>query len=84
MRTSLHGQKIDAPKPLKKWIKKWIKKYRKLGQLLSNKTRGSNRYEKARLRIAKFHGKLKYTRADFIHKLSTEIIRENQTIVLEV
>ncbi|WP_287521064.1 MULTISPECIES: transposase [unclassified Okeania] len=43
---------------------------------------GSN-YEKARLRIAKFHPKLKDTRTDFLHKLSTEIIRENQTIILE-
>ncbi|MCL2923549.1 MAG: transposase [Trichodesmium sp. MAG_R04] len=33
--------------------------------------------------MAKFHGKLKDTRINFIHKLSTEIISENQTIVLE-
>ena len=77
--TLSNGQKIDAPKPLKKRIKK----YRKLSKSLSKKTRGTNRYEKARLRIAKFHGKLKDTRTDFLHKLSTEIIRENQTIVLE-
>ncbi|GGA58410.1 transposase [Okeania sp. KiyG1] len=50
---------------------------------LSHKTKGSKRYEKARIRVAKFHGKLKDTRTDFLHKLSTEIIRENQTIVLE-
>ena len=55
--TLSNGQKIDAPKPLKKRIKK----YRKLSKLLSNKTRGTNRSEKARLRIAKFHGKLKDT-----------------------
>ncbi|WP_353736010.1 MULTISPECIES: transposase [unclassified Okeania] len=29
------------------------------------------------------HAKLKDTRTDFLHKLSTEIIRENQTIILE-
>ncbi|WP_367267862.1 RNA-guided endonuclease InsQ/TnpB family protein [Okeania sp. SIO2C9] len=80
------GTKIDAPKPLKKRIKK----YRKLSKSLSNKTQGSKRYEKARLRIAKFsygmlrkHAKLKDTRTDFLHKLSIKIIRENQTIVLE-
>ncbi|WP_293056162.1 hypothetical protein [Okeania sp. SIO2B3] len=27
------------------------------------------------------HGKLKDTRIDFLHKLSTEIIRENQTVI---
>ncbi|NEO53123.1 MAG: IS200/IS605 family element transposase accessory protein TnpB [Okeania sp. SIO3B5] len=73
------GTKVDAPKPLKKRIKK----YRKLSKSLSKKTFGSKRYEKARLRVAKLHAKLKDTRTDFLHKLSTEIIRENQTIVLE-
>ncbi|MDJ0518965.1 MAG: hypothetical protein QNJ74_22820 [Trichodesmium sp. MO_231.B1] len=34
--------------------------------------------------MAKFNGQLKDTRTDFLHKLSTEIIRENQTIVLKV
>ena len=73
------GTKVDAPKPLKKRIKK----LRKLSKSLSHKTKGSKRYEKARVRVAKFHAKLKDTRTDFLHKLSTEIIRENQTIVLE-
>lgn len=77
--TFSYGRKIDAPKPLKKRIKK----YRLLSKSLSHKTRGSNRYEKARLRVAKFHAKLKDTRTDFLHKLSTEIIHENQVVVLE-
>ncbi|GGA49821.1 transposase [Okeania sp. KiyG1] len=55
-----------------------------MSRSLSNKTRDSKRYEKARLKIAKFHGKLKDARTDFLHKLSTKIIRENQTVVLEV
>ncbi|GGA08547.1 RNA-guided endonuclease TnpB family protein [Okeania sp. KiyG1] len=85
--TLSNGQKFDAPKPLKKRINK----YRKLSKSLSKKAKGTNRHEKARLKIAKFsygmlrkHAKLKDTRIDFLHKLSTEIIRENQTIVLEV
>ncbi|MCL2931798.1 MAG: transposase [Trichodesmium sp. MAG_R03] len=45
------------------------------------KTRGTKRYEKARLKLAKFHGQLKDTRMDFLHKLSTEIINEKQVIV---
>ncbi|NEN92577.1 MAG: IS200/IS605 family element transposase accessory protein TnpB, partial [Okeania sp. SIO3H1] len=73
------GTKVDAPKPLKKRIKK----LRKLSKSLSHKIKGSKRYEKARVRVAKFHAKLKDTRTDFLHKLSTEIICENQTIVLE-
>ncbi|NES87853.1 MULTISPECIES: RNA-guided endonuclease InsQ/TnpB family protein [Okeania] len=77
--TLSNGEKIDAPKPLKKRINK----YRKLSKSLSKKTIGSKRYDKARLRIAKFHAKLKDTRTDFLHKLSTEIIRDNQTVILE-
>ncbi|NET17197.1 MAG: IS200/IS605 family element transposase accessory protein TnpB [Okeania sp. SIO1H6] len=73
------GTKVDAPKPLKKRIKK----LRKLSKSLSHKTKGSKRYEKARARVAKFHAKLKDTRTDFLHKLSTKIIRDNQTVVLE-
>ncbi|WP_363268690.1 RNA-guided endonuclease TnpB family protein [Okeania sp. SIO2B3] len=51
------GTKVDALKPLKKRIKK----LRKLSKSLSHKTKGSKRYEKARVRIAKFHAKLKDT-----------------------
>ncbi|NEP14615.1 MAG: IS200/IS605 family element transposase accessory protein TnpB [Symploca sp. SIO2C1] len=74
-----NGQKIDAPKPLKKRINR----LRRLSKNLSRKTRGSKRYERARKRKAKLQAKLKDTRTDFLHKLSTQIIRENQTIVLE-
>ncbi|NES21970.1 MAG: IS200/IS605 family element transposase accessory protein TnpB [Symploca sp. SIO3E6] len=73
------GQKIDAPKPLKKRINR----LRRLSKNLSRKNRGSKRYERARKRKAKLQAKLKDTRTDFLHKLSTQIIRENQTIVLE-
>lgn len=74
-----NGEKIDAPKPLKARIQK----LRKLSKKLSKKTFGSNRYERARKRKARFYAKLKDTRTDFLHKLSTRLIRENQTIVLE-
>ncbi|MEM7716127.1 MAG: RNA-guided endonuclease TnpB family protein [Cyanobacteria bacterium P01_A01_bin.68] len=74
-----NGEKIDAPKPLKKRIQK----LRKLSKKLSKKTVGSTRYERARKRKAKFYAKLKDTRTDFLQKLSTRLIRENQTIVLE-
>ncbi|NEP02641.1 MAG: IS200/IS605 family element transposase accessory protein TnpB, partial [Symploca sp. SIO2E9] len=73
------GEKIEAPKPLKKRLRR----LRKLNRNLARKTRFSNRYEKARKRKARLYAKLKDTRTDFLHKLSTQIIRENQTIVLE-
>jgi putative transposase len=73
------GQKFDAPKPLKKKLKK----LRRLNKKLSKKTMGSKRRERTKLRLARLHTKIKDTRKDFLHKLSTRIINENQVIVLE-
>ncbi|EAW33655.1 transposase [Lyngbya sp. PCC 8106] len=73
------GEKVDAPKPLKKRIKR----LQKLSRNLSRKIRGSNRYERARVRKAKLYARMKDTRKDFLHKFSTRIINENQVIVLE-
>ncbi|MGL4503300.1 MAG: RNA-guided endonuclease TnpB family protein [Planktothrix sp.] len=47
------------------------------------KEEGSKRREVARKKLAKLHAKISDIRNDFLHKLSTQIIRENQTIVLE-
>ena len=73
------GEKIDAPKPLKKKLKR----LRKLQRNLSRKQKGSNRRELSRRKVAKLHSKIRDLRGDFLHKLSTQIIRENQAIVLE-
>ncbi len=72
------GEKIDAPKPLKRKINR----LKKLNRNLCRKTRGSNRYEKARVRKAKLYARMKDTRKDFLHKLSTQIINENSVLVL--
>jgi putative transposase len=73
------GEKVKSPKPLKKRFKR----LRKLQRNLSRKQKGSKRHEVAKRKVAKLHAKIKDTRTDFLHKLSTKIIRENQTIVLE-
>ncbi|MEG5232080.1 transposase, partial [Microcoleus sp. B3-D3] len=77
--TLSNGQKIKAPKPLKKRIRK----LKNLSKSLSRKTQGSKRHEYSRKRLAKLHAKIADTRTDFLHKLSTQLIRENQAIVLE-
>lgn len=73
------GEKVKAPKPLQKRLKK----LKKLQRKLSRTEKGSNRRKVARKKVAKLHAEIKDTRTDFLHKLSTKIIRENQTIVLE-
>jgi putative transposase len=77
--TLSNGEKVKSPKPLKKQLKR----LRRLQQNLSRKQKGSRRREVARKKLAKLHAKISDTRNDFLHKLSTKIIRENQTIVLE-
>lgn len=55
----------------------------KLQKNLSRKIKGSKNRQKARLKLAKLHQKIANQRKDFLHKLSTKIINENQVIVIE-
>ena len=50
---------------------------------LSRKKRGSNNYKKQRIKVAKIHEKITNSRRDYLHKVSTELINENQVICLE-
>jgi putative transposase len=59
------------------------RKIRKLQRKLARQQKDSKRRKLTRIRIAKLHNKTADTRKDFLHKLSTKIVSENQTIVLE-
>lgn len=74
-----NGDRFDNPKSLRKSEKKLAK----LQKGLSRKVKGSNNRYKARLKVAKLHQRIANQRKNFLHKLSTKIISENQTIVLE-
>ena len=74
-----NGAKVKAPKPFKKNLKRLRKKQRNL----SRKQKGSKRREVARKKVAKLQAKQRDTRTDFLHKLSTKVIKENQLIALE-
>lgn len=73
------GEKLKAPKPLKQKLKR----LRRLQKNLSRKQKGSKRRELARVKVAKLYAKIADTRTDFLHKLSTRLIQENQLIALE-
>jgi putative transposase len=73
------GEKIDNPK----YYRKTEKRIKKLHKDLSRKLYGSNNYEKNRTKLAKKYEKVSNQMNDFLHKLSSRIIRENQTIVIE-
>ena len=73
------GELIENPK----YLKKSEKKLRKLQKDLSRCQKGSNNMEKCRIKVARQHEKIANQRKDFLHKLSKQIIDENQVIVLE-
>ena len=73
------GEKVAAPNTFRKHEAKLAK----LQRQMAKKTKGSNRRKKAKLRVAKLHAKIADSRRDFLHKLSTRLINENQVIAVE-
>ncbi len=73
------GKVYENPKHLRKAEKRLSK----LQKDLSRKKKGSKNREKARQKVAKLHEKIYNQRQDFLHKVSSEIISENQAIVIE-
>lgn len=50
---------------------------------LSKKVFGSNNYLKYKIKLAKFQEKIKNQRLDFLHKLSTNLVKEYDIICIE-
>lgn len=50
---------------------------------LSRKQKGSANRAKARLKVARVYARIADRRRDHLHKLTTRLVRENQTIVIE-
>jgi len=73
------GEKIAAPNTFRKHEAKLAKLQRRLAK----KKKGSANRKKARLKVAKLHAKIADSRKDFLHKLSTRLINENQVIAIE-
>lgn len=66
-----------------KYLAQSEKKLAKLQRQLSRKTKGSNRWNKARIKVARAHEHVANQRQDTMQKLSTQIIRENDVICIE-
>ena len=73
------GEQFLAPKPLRQALEQLAKAQRKLAR---RKNGGKNR-SKARIQVARIHERIRNIRQDFLHKLSTQLIHENQGIGLE-
>lgn len=74
-----NGSKIDNPK----YLRKSEKKLARLQRQLSRKSIGSKNRNKARIKVAKCYEHITNQRKDFLQKLSTQIISENDIICLE-
>lgn len=73
------GEKIANPRHERRDRRKLAKAQR----ALSRKEKGSMNREKARRKVARVHARITDRRTDFLHKLSTRLVRENQAIAIE-
>lgn len=73
------GQKFDNKKLTKKYENKLTKEQRKL----SHKVKGSKNRDKQRIKVARIYEKISNTRKDYLHKISHQLVCENQVIVTE-
>lgn len=77
--TDSNGNVYVNPKHLERSMKKLVKEQRKL----SKKVIGSSNWDKQCVKVSRLHEKVVNQRNDFLHKTSTSLVRENQTICVE-
>ena len=77
--TTSDGEKVTNPKQ----FNHLYKKLRRKQKALSRKTKGSNNRAHACLEVAKVHAQIKDARTDFLHKLTTTLVKENDLIAIE-
>jgi putative transposase len=73
------GTRLEAPR----FFRKGEQKLAKAQRALSRCTKGSKRYGKARLRVARIYQHVANQRADFIHKTTFGLIRDYQGFCIE-
>ncbi|WP_201770208.1 RNA-guided endonuclease InsQ/TnpB family protein [Leptospirillum ferriphilum] len=73
------GEKIDAPDFFRKDEKTLAFWQRRLAR----KKKGSQNRRKARRKVARIHARVADRRHDFLHKLSTRLVNENQVLAFE-
>jgi len=66
-----------------RYTKTYQTKLKKAQQHLSRKKKGSNSYQKQKLKVARIYKKITNSRLDNLHKVSTELIKKYDTIILE-
>ncbi|MED4270332.1 IS200/IS605 family element RNA-guided endonuclease TnpB [Geobacillus stearothermophilus] len=73
------GETIEHPR----YWRRYEEKLAYWQRVMARRKPGGSNWEKARLKVAKLHEKISNCRNDFLHKLSTRLIRENQVVCVE-
>ena len=90
--TLSNGLQIQSPKPLAKLTRLLVRRQRQLSKKQHPKTKSdalkgvkkSNNYLKASNKLAKLHTKISNIRLDFLHKLTSHLVRNYDEICLEI
>lgn len=77
--TTSDGEKVGNPQH----FQRSYRNLKKAQKALSRKTKGSINYYKASLQVAKIKAKIQDARTDFMHKLTTKLVRDNDRVVVE-
>lgn len=73
------GTKYENPK----WFCKLEQKLAKEQRILSRRKKGGSNWDKQRVKVARIHEKITNARTDYLHKISTEIIKNHDVIGIE-
>src|SRR5699024_3052395 len=66
-----------------RYLKKYAKQLKKAQQHLSRKQKGSNGFEKQKLKVAKIHQKIASCRVDTLHTVSHQLVNQYDLISVE-
>ena len=73
------GTKYDNPK----WFRKLEEQLAKAQRILSRRKKGGSNWNKQRIKVARLHEKITNARHDYLHKISTEIVKKHDIIGIE-
>lgn len=66
-----------------KFFRRLEEKLAKTQRILSRRTKGSSNWNKQRIKVARIHEKIANARNDYLHKISTEIVKNHDIIGVE-
>lgn len=64
-------------------LRTMMQRLKRAQRILSRRTKGSGRWRAQRIRVAKLHARIANARRDWLHKLSTRLVRDHGFIAVE-